>query len=186
MRDVDLDFQSSLIARTDRGITSPSDLKGKRLALGSADSAQAAILPLHFLGEAGLDPQRDLTLLRFDLDVGKHGDTGTSEIEVLKALHEDRADAGAVGDATWVRELEQGHVNSGLVRSIWTSPSYSHCNFTALPDFDRQLGQRWTDALLRMDYNDPRWRRLMELEGLTAWVPGRKDGYASLSAALGR
>jgi hypothetical protein len=25
----------------------------------------------------------------------------------------------------------------------------------------------------------------MDLEGLTAWVPGRKDGYESLRAALG-
>jgi hypothetical protein len=36
-----------------------------------------------------------------------------------------------------------------------------------------------------MDYNHPRWRRLMELEGLQAWLPGSKDGYASLAEALG-
>jgi hypothetical protein len=35
-----------------------------------------------------------------------------------------------------------------------------------------------------MDYNDPRWRRLMDLEGLTAWLPGQKDGYEDLTRAL--
>src|SRR5205085_1048682 len=73
MRNSDLDFTTRLVARTDSGVTGLAELRGKRLALGSADSAQAAILPLHYLRQAGLDPERDLALLRFDLDVGKHG-----------------------------------------------------------------------------------------------------------------
>lgn len=185
MRNTDIGFTTRLVGRGDK-ITDLSQLRGKRLALGSADSAQAAILPLHWLEQAGLTPGADVELLRFNLDVGKHGDTGTSELEVLRALHEGSADVGAVGDPTWVRELEAGHVNSSLVASLWTSPPYCHCNFTALPDFDRDLGAAWTDALLRMNYNDPKWRRLMDLEGLTAWVPGRKVGYEDLAAALAR
>src|SRR5437773_1289761 len=141
-----------------------------------ADSAQAAIMPLHFLRADGLDPERDLTLLRFDLDVGKHGDTGTSEVEVVRAVQEGRADAGAIGHATWLRLVEQGQVNTAIVESVWTSPPYDHCNFTALPDFDADLAARWSRALLGMSYNDPRWRRLMDLEGLTSWVPGRSEG----------
>ena len=82
-----------------------NDLRGKRLALGSADSAQAAILPLYYLRQGGLDPDRDLTLLRFDLDIGKHGDTGTSELEVLRALHDRSADSGMIGHVTWLKEL---------------------------------------------------------------------------------
>jgi ABC-type phosphate/phosphonate transport system substrate-binding protein len=81
--------------------------------------------------------------------------------------------------------LEKGLVNKGLVRSVWTSPPYDHCSFTVLDDFDPDLARRWTEALLRMDFNNPRWRRLMDLEGLSAWVPGRKDGYESLRAAIG-
>ena len=54
-----------------------------RLALGSADSAQAAILPMHFLDRAG--PGTDaVDLLRIDSDVGKHGDTGRSELDALR------------------------------------------------------------------------------------------------------
>jgi len=184
MRNTDLDFTTRLIARRDSGVTEPAGLRGRRLALGSADSAQAAILPLRYLREAGLDPDRDLTLIRFDLDVGKHGDTGTSELEVLRALHEGAADAGMIGHPIWLRELEQGSVNSALVHSVWTSPPYCHCNFTALPDFDTALAVRWTQALLAMDYNDSRWRRLMDLEGLTAWLPGQKTGYEALTRAI--
>ena len=58
MRDSDRDFHSRLIVRTDSGISSPKDLIGKKLAVGSADSTQARILPLHFLKESGADPPR--------------------------------------------------------------------------------------------------------------------------------
>lgn len=183
MRNTDIGFTTRLVGAGEP-IASLSELKGRRLALGSADSAQAAILPLHWLREAGLDPDSDLEIQRFDLDVGKHGDTGTSELEVLKALHNGTADIGAVGDPTWIRELESGHVNSSIVKSLWTSPPYCHCNFTALADFDPELGARWSEALLAMDYNDARWRRLMDQEGLTEWVPGRKAGYEALAQAL--
>jgi phosphonate transport system substrate-binding protein len=186
MRNTDREFTSRLIARNDSGISGLEDLRGKRLALGSADSAQAAILPLHFLAEAGIDPENEVELIRFDIDVGKHGDTGTSELEVLRALHEGVADAGAIGHVVWLQSLEKGLVNKGLVRSVWTSPPYDHCSFTVLDDFDPDLASRWTEALLRMDFNNPRWRRLMDLEGLSAWVRGRKDGYESLRAAIGR
>src|SRR5689334_16219682 len=79
-------------------------------------------------------------------------DTIWSRTQVMRALHEGKVDAGAVGSSTWLRELEQARVNDALVTSVWTSPGYSHCNFTALPDFDAGLAARWTRALLAMDY----------------------------------
>lgn len=174
MRDTDIGFTSKIIARTDKGISTLADLKGKRLALGSADSGQAAILPYHYLKTSGIDPETDLTLLRFNLDVGKHGDTGTSELEVVRALKQGEADAGAVGEFTWIRLLETGQVNTEEIRAIWTSPGYSHCNFTALPGLDDTLGQRFSDLLFAMDPFEPDIRKMMEMEGLNEWV--RADG----------
>src|SRR5918992_3406699 len=61
MRDVDVNFTTEFFTRRDSGITSLEDLKGKRLALGSRGSAQAGLLPYHFLKQQGLDPQQDLS-----------------------------------------------------------------------------------------------------------------------------
>jgi ABC-type phosphate/phosphonate transport system substrate-binding protein len=170
MRDVDVRFTTVVAARADTGIVSLADVRGKRLALGSSDSVQAAILPRHFLEQVGIRPGTDCTLLRFDLDVGKHGDTGGSEREVLRALGEGRADAGALGEATWNRQVAEGRIDTRQIRLIWTSPGYCHCNFTALADFSEDLAERWTEALLGMNYDDPRWHSLMEQEGLKRWV----------------
>ena len=89
-----------------------------------------------------------------------------------------------VGHTTWLRMVEDGSVNTGLLKSIWTSPGYNHCNFTALASFDRDLARRWSQALLGMKYDDGRWRRLMDLEGLTSWVPGRAEGYELVFEAM--
>jgi ABC-type phosphate/phosphonate transport system substrate-binding protein len=170
MRDVDVGFTTSVVARAENDIRSLADLCGKRLALGSADSAQAAILPIHYLQEAGLDPARDMTLLRFDVDVGKHGDTGSSELEVLQALCDGRADAGALGSSTWNSQIVQRRADMSQIRHVWTSPGYCHCNFTVLADFPIDLAEQWTEALLAMNYGDLRWRELMDAEGLKRWV----------------
>jgi len=187
MRDVDARFTTVIVARPESGVTSLTDLRGKRVALGSADSAQAAILPLHFLHQAGLEPEKDCTLLRYDLDVGKHGDTGTSELEVLRALREGWADAGALGEATWNHQVAEGKADIQKVRPIWSSPGYCHCNFTVLADFPADRGQHWTDALLGMQYDNPRWRQLMDLEGLKRWIQPDSailEGYQVLFDAV--
>jgi ABC-type phosphate/phosphonate transport system substrate-binding protein len=189
LRDIDANFTTVFVARTESGIKSLSDVRGKRLALGSADSAQAAILPVHFLLQAGIDVNRDCLQLRFDLDVGKHGDTGTSELEVLRALSDNRADVGAIGDATWAKQLAAGRIDPSQVRSVWTSPGYCHCNFTVLADFSEDVGGAWADSLVKMRYDDPQWRELMDLEGLKRWLTpdaGIMKGYDVLFEAAQR
>jgi phosphonate transport system substrate-binding protein len=184
MRDTDVDFSSVIIARADAGIDSLDDLRGRTLALGSRDSGHAAILPIYFLARNGLDWRNDLGLRRFDLDVGKHGDTGASESAVLEAVGSGAADAGAVGDPFWAMALENRTVDSDRVRVLWTTPTYHHCNFTVLDSMPEERTAPWVGALLRMDYNDPTHRRLLDLEGLKQWVPGRIEGYATLFEAV--
>jgi ABC-type phosphate/phosphonate transport system substrate-binding protein len=150
MRDVDVGFKSVFVAREGSGVKSLADVRGKRLAIGSADSVQAAILPIHILRHAGIDADRNCKLLRFDLDVGKHGDTGTSELEVLRALREGQADVGALGITTWESELAKKRVDSSQMRVFWTSPGYCHCNFTVLGDFPNDVGDAWTQSLVAM------------------------------------
>ncbi len=183
MRDSDQDFHSRLIVRTDSGIHGPKDLAGKKLAVGSADSTQARILPLHFLKACGVN-LNDFDLVSFDTDVGKHGDTGKSELEVLDALRRGDVHAGTVGDLIWVMEQTAGHIDTTMLKSIWTSPPFDHCMFDALPTLDKVKLERFTSALFAMTWDNPHHRRLLELEGLKQWLPAREEGYDSLRAAV--
>ncbi|MBX5484623.1 MAG: phosphate/phosphite/phosphonate ABC transporter substrate-binding protein [Myxococcaceae bacterium] len=185
MRDSDRDFRARVVVRRDAGISTLTDLHGRTLAVGSRDSTQARILPLYFLEQAGVDLAR-VKLLPFDTDVGRHGDTGTSELAVLQALREGVADAGTVGDLVWVTEQAAGRIDTALIDTLWATPPFDHCMFDALPTIDEGKVARFQKALFAMNWENPAHRRLLELEGLKQWMPPREAGYASLRAALDR
>lgn len=181
MRDSDRDFCSKIVVRKDARIANIRELSSHTLAVGSRDSTQARILPLHFLKTEGVAAGK---VLAFDTDLGKHGDTGTSELDVLAALRDGRAQAGAVGDLIWVIEQAAGRVDPTQLEVLWTTPGFDHCMFDALPTLDAGKIARFQKALFAMSWDVPAHRRILELEGLKQWMPAREEGYASLRAAL--
>ncbi len=183
MRDTDVEFHTLLVGRTGE-LGSVAGLRDRTLALGSADSVQAAIMPVHYLAREGLTPDEGVKLLRFDSDVGKHGDTGRSERDALEAVLEGRADAAAVGAASWDAFVRAGEVPPGRLEPFWTSPAYSHCNFTALPSLSIEFADAWTAHLRAMDWAHPEHRRILELEGLREWVGPQLDGYRDVFEAV--
>src|SRR5262245_55097738 len=186
MRDTDVGWMTKIVAVSGGPVSALSDLRDRVLALGSRDSGHAAILPVHFLEHEGLVEGRDYRALRFDSDVGKHGDTGTSEVEVVRAVLDGRADAGAIGSPFWKTVRSERLVPEGALAEIWTSPSYNHCMFTARPDLDRDLERRFAEALSGMSYDNPRHRAVLDAEGLRQWVSPQLDGYRSLREASER
>jgi ABC-type phosphate/phosphonate transport system substrate-binding protein len=182
MRDTDLAFSTVFVTRAGTGLRGLSDLTGRRLALGSRDSAQAAILPVQFLRDAGLT-DADVTLLRIDSDLGKHGDTGRSELDAIRAVLDERADAAAIGITTW-EAIGRDELMPGALEAFWQSPTYCHCNFTALDTLPAERAEPWVGQLLAMSWDDPEHRRILELEGLRRWVRPELSGYASLFTAV--
>lgn len=182
MRDTDLAFSTVFVTRPGSGLRVITDLKGRRLALGSRDSAQAAILPVHYLRRAGLN-ESDVEFLRIDSDLGKHGDTGRSELDAIRAVLDERADAAALGITTW-EAIGRDELMPGALEAFWQSPTYCHCNFTALDTLPGERTEPWIRHLLAMDWDNPEHRRILELEGLRQWRLPNLDGYASLFEAV--
>ena len=183
MRDTDLNWMTKIVAATGGSIATAADLQNRTLALGSRDSGHAAILPVYFLEQQGMREGRDYRTLRFDSDVGKHGDTGASEVEVVRAILDGRADAGAIGSPFWKTVRDERLVPEGALREIWSSPAYNHCMFTARPDLDRDQEDRFVKALLAMSYDNPVHRPILEAEGLQRWLTPHIDGYDALREA---
>src|SRR6476620_8965288 len=183
MRDTDLGWMTKIVAVNGGPISTLADLKDRTLALGSRDSGHAAILPVHFLEQQGMHEGRDYQTLRFNNDVGKHGDTGTSEVEVVRAVLEGRADAGAIGSPFWNTVRSERLVPEGALTEIWTSRPYNHCMFTARSDLDPSLEQQFAKALFGMSYDNPTHRPVLEAEGLRQWVAPQLEAYAELREA---
>jgi ABC-type phosphate/phosphonate transport system substrate-binding protein len=186
MRDTDLGWMTKIVAVTGGPVTMLADLKNRTLALGSRDSGHAAILPVFFLQQEGLVEGKDYKSLRFNTDLGKHGDTGTSESDVVRAVLDGRADAGAIGSPFWNAVRSERLVPEGALTEIWSSRPFNHCMFTARADLDPALEQQFAKALFGMSYDNPVHRPVLEAEGLRQWIAPQLDAYAELREASGQ
>jgi phosphonate transport system substrate-binding protein len=183
MRDTDVGWLTKIVAVTGGPVAKLADLRNRTLALGSRDSGHAAILPVYFLQREGLLEGRDYQTLRFNTDLGKHGDTGTSESDVVRAVLDGRAEAGAIGSPFWNAVRGERLVPEGALTEIWTSRPYNHCMFTARFDLDPALEQQFAKALFAMSYDNPAHRPVLEAEGLRQWVAPQLEAYAELREA---
>ena len=89
MRDTDRDRISYIVARRRGPVQALGDLKGRAIATGAIDSPQATLIPLGRLRREGLNPGVDVTVRRFDVLVGKHGDHVGGELDALFAMRYD-------------------------------------------------------------------------------------------------
>ena len=174
MRDTDRDLTSVVVVRADSSATSPSDLAGSTVGTGAIDSPQATLLPLHLLGGT------DVEVHRFEIGVGLHGDHVGGERAAAEALRDGRVDAACMIDANHLLFAKEGILPAGATRVIARTAPYDHCNMSVI-DADVE---HFVEVLLGMDYGDPAMRQLLDLEGLTRWLPGRTGGYAQLEAAV--
>lgn len=184
MRDSDRDRITHLLVRRESGITTIADLREKTVATGAKDSPQATLLPLHLLRQHGLLPDKDFTLKRFDVMVGKHGDHMGGEFEALRSLQRGQSEACAALDLNWERWKADGTAETQRLAVLASTSRFDHCNFTCLASFPREEEQRWKEVLFQMVYENPAHREMMDLEGLKAWLPGRTTGYRDLSEAV--
>jgi ABC-type phosphate/phosphonate transport system substrate-binding protein len=184
MRDTDRDLTTAVIVRADSPVQSLADLRGRALGVGALDSPQATLLPLSLVRSAGLDPGDDLKVQRFDVGVGLHGDHIGGERDAASALRAGSVDAACLLDSNLLLFGREGTLPSGSVRVIAETPPFDHCNMTAAPTANQAQLDRFTDLLLSMSYADAEVRPLLDLEGLTAWLPGRTSGYAALERAV--
>jgi ABC-type phosphate/phosphonate transport system substrate-binding protein len=186
MRDTDQDLLSVIVVRSEAPIRSPLDLKGKRVAVGAADSPQATLIPLLTLAESGLVPGQDFEIVFHDVLLGKHGDHIGGERDAARALMDGKADAACMMDGNHLLFTREGTIPAGKTRVLRKTDLFDHCNFTVFETGPAALIERFTRLLLDMKYDDPDVRPLMDLEGLKAWKPARLTGYRPLEKAVTR
>jgi len=186
MRDTDRDLTSVVVVRADAKMRSLTELAGKTVAVGAADSPQATLIPLLAIADAGLEPGRDFEIRRHDILVGKHGDHIGGEREAARALVAGRVDAACMIDGNHLAFTQEGTLPQGVTRVLAQTAPYDHCNFTVLDGAPREAVDRFTSLLMAMSYDAAAVRPLLDLEGLKSWVPGRLAGYDQLNRAVDR
>lgn len=183
MRDTDQDLTSVVLVRTGSPYRSPADLKGETVAVGAVDSPQATLIPLAYLARQGLDLRTGITVRRFDVGVGLHGDHVGGERDAARALIAGDVAAACLLDATHLMLTQDGTLPPGSTRVLGRTPPYDHCVLAATGTAPGAPVDRLTSLLLSMSYADSEVRPLLDLEGLTEWRPGRTEGFGQIEDA---
>ena len=183
MRDTDRDRSSYLVVKTNSGIESISDLKGKTIGLGAIDSPQARLIPINHLHKLGLEFGKDYTEKRFDIGVGLHGDHVGGELDSAIALKNDEVAATWMLDLNYNAWIAEGTLDENQVKILSKTDSFDHCIFSGHPELDVARFEKFIEVLHKMDYNNPDHKEMMDMEGLKEWVSGRTSGFKQLTEA---
>ena len=172
-REEDTKFQSVFIAKTDSGIRSLKDLKGRQISFGSQSSTSGHLMPRHFLLEAGLNPEKDFRRIAYS---GAHDATIASVVS-------GKVDAAALDITVWRKFVAEHKVDTKAVDVFHTTPGFYNYNWSVHTAMPEDLRKRIQDALLALDPATPEGKEILQLNRATRYIPTAPENYKGIEAA---
>ena len=172
-REEDTRFQSVFIAKTDSGIRSLADMKGKQVSFGSQSSTSGHLMPRSFLLQAGLNPEKDFRRIAYS---GAHDATIASVVS-------GKVDAAALDITVWRKFVGEGKVDTKAVDVFYTTPAYFNYNWSVHADMPVALRERIAKALLDLNPDTPEGKEILQLNRATRYIPTKAENYKGLEAA---
>ena len=184
MRDTDEDVHTLLVARSDSGLQTLTDLSGRRVALGLDTSSELWLIPVAQMAADGLDPRTDCDLVELMPRTYPNLQEWIDDPTIFDAVVDGHADAGVIFEP-WLPALTRRRgIEADDITVLWRSRPYSHCAFTSRPGLDRATSDRFVELLLAMDPDDEEIAEMMRMEHLSKWVLAGDDGWRDLMDAV--
>jgi phosphonate transport system substrate-binding protein len=172
-REEDTRFQSVFIAKTDSGIKTLADMKGKDISFGSQSSTSGHLMPRSFLLEAKIDPEKDFKRVAFS---GAHDATIASVVS-------GRVAAAALDMTVWKKFVDEKKVDTTAVNVFYTTPTYFNYNWSVHADMPAVMREKITKALLDLNSNTAEGKEILQLNRATRYVPTKPENYKGLETA---
>jgi phosphonate transport system substrate-binding protein len=172
-REEDTQFRSVFIAKTDSGIKTLADMKGKQISFGSASSTSGHLMPRSNLLDAGINPEKDFRRIAYS---GAHDATIASVVS-------GKVDAAALDITVWRKFVSEGKVDTKAVDVFFTTPPFFNYNWSVHADMPAALRERVTKALLDISMATPEGAEILRLNRATRYIPTKAENYKGLEAA---
>ncbi len=172
-REEDTKFQSVFIAKTNSGIKTLADMKGKQISFGSQSSTSGHLMPRSFLLQAGLNPEKDFRRIAYS---GAHDATIASVVS-------GKVDAAALDITVWKKFVGENKVDTKDVDVFYTTPPYFNYNWSVHADMPAAMKDRVKKAILDLNPADPAHAEILKLNRATRYVPTSPENYKGLEAA---
>lgn len=172
-REEDTKFQSVFIAKTDSGIKTLADLKGKQVSFGSQSSTSGHLMPRSFLLAAKIDPEKDFKRIAYS---GAHDATIASVVS-------GKVEAAALDITVWKKFVAENRVDTKAVDVFYTTPPYFNYNWAVHADMPAALRERVQKALTDLDPNTPEGKEILSLNRATRYIPTKAENYIGVETA---
>jgi len=172
-REEDTRFQSVFIAKTDSGIKTLADMKGKQVSFGSQSSTSGHLMPRSFLLAANINPEKDFRRIAYS---GAHDATIASVVS-------GKVDAAALDITVWKKFVSENKVDTKAVDVFYTTPGYFNYNWSVHADMPKALQDKVKAALLALDPAKPEHAEILKLNRATRYIATQPENYKGLEAA---
>jgi phosphonate transport system substrate-binding protein len=172
-REEDTKFQSVFIAKTDSGIKSLADMKGKQVSFGSQSSTSGHLMPRSFLLQANINPEKDFARIAYS---GAHDATIASVVS-------GKVDAAALDITVWRKFVTENKVDTRAVDVFYTTPGYFNYNWSVHADMPKALQDKVKAALINLSPAVPEQAEILRLNRATRYIETKPENYKGLEAA---
>jgi phosphonate transport system substrate-binding protein len=172
-REEDTKFQSVFIAKTDSGIKSLADMKGKQVSFGSQSSTSGHLMPRSFLLAANINPEKDFRRIAYS---GAHDATIASVVS-------GKVDAAALDITVWRKFVNENKVDTKAVDVFYTTPGYFNYNWSVHADMPADMQARVKAVLLALDPANPQHAEILRLNRATRYIETKPENYKGLETA---
>ncbi len=172
-REEDTKFQSVFIAKTDSGMKTLADMKGKQVSFGSQSSTSGHLMPRSFLLAANLNPEKDFRRIAYS---GAHDATIASVVS-------GKVDAAALDITVWKKFVAENKVDTKAVDVFYTTPGYFNYNWSVHADMPKALQDKVKAALLALDPAKPDQAEILRVNRATRYIATQPENYKGLEAA---
>jgi phosphonate transport system substrate-binding protein len=172
-REEDTRFQSVFISKTNSGIKTLADMKGKQVSFGSQSSTSGHLMPRSFLLQAKIDPDTDFKRVAYS---GAHDATIASVVS-------GKVDAAALDITVWRKFVNENKVDTKAVDVFYTTPPYFNYNWSVHADMPVDLRNRLQKALLDLDMSSPEGKEILTLNRASRYIGTQPDNYKGIEAA---
>ncbi len=172
-REEDTKFQSVFIAKTDSGIKTLNDMKGKQISFGSQSSTSGHLMPRSFLLQASINPEKDFKRIAYS---GAHDATIASVVS-------GKVDAAALDITVWKKFVGENKVDTKAVDVFYTTPGYFNYNWSVHADMPADMQAKVKAALLALNPADAAQGEILKLNRATRYIATTPDNYKGLEAA---
>src|SRR5919106_2432558 len=173
MRKEDAEFKSHFITTKASGVKGLNDLKGKTFSFGSVSSTSGHLMPRYFLIKNGINPEKDFSKFSFS---GAHDATAAW-------VESGRVDAGALNFLVWDKLVETKKVDTNKLSIFWTTPAYVDYVWTVRAGIDKGTVEKISKAFLKLDYNNPEHKKLLDLHRTKGYVTAKDEDWKSIEEA---